>query len=281
MFAKYAPRLSRARRESWECLRVFRYLSATAPTFGRRRLPRNTRAATGGTGWDVYVIEATDLVVGDPPSAPLSLGVATGEIVGLLFPPNKPRMPILRALAGLEGAVAGHIRSAGRGRVVVAATDRPLGDALSTLPDLVLLDAASDPADHNLWARLASERALGTSFLVATVNLDQACHGDRVSLASWEMYELTHATTELMQQMTSKTREFLAALGEARHRRRGALAADLRRLNVGSRALLAEMRRCAHGGDEMFAWHAAEGKIAGVSLNDRVLDAVIADGQDQ
>jgi hypothetical protein len=227
------------------------------------------------------IIEAVDLVAGAPPSSPFSVGVATGEIVGLLFPLDKPRTPILRVLAGLDTAVAGDVTFPGGGRIVVATTGQPLSDALSTQPDLVLLDAANELADHNLWARIASERALGTSFLVATANLDQACRGDRVSLASWEMVELTHAMTELVRRITSQTQEFLAVFGKTPHRRSGSLAADLRRLNVGSRALLGEMRRCAHAGDETVAWHTAASQVAGASLNDRVLDATIEETRER
>jgi hypothetical protein len=79
--------------------------------------------------------------------------------------------------------------------------------------------------------------------------------------------------------MNSQTQEFLAVLGEAQHRRNGSLAADLRRLNVGSRALLAEMRRFAQAEDEMVACQTAASRVAGVSLNDRVLDAAIAEAR--
>jgi hypothetical protein len=227
----------------------------------------------------VAIVEAVNLVAGEPPSAPFSFGVATGEIIGLLFPPGKPRTPILRVLAGLDASVAGEVRLPGRGRIAIATTGQQLADALSMQPDLVLVDAANDAADHNMWARLAGERTLGTSFVVATSNIDQACRGDRVSLASWDMYELTCATTELVRQMASQTQEFLAVLEEAKHRRNGSLAADLRRLNVASRALLAEMRRRARAGDETVAWHTAAWRVAGVSVNDRVLDASIAEAQ--
>jgi hypothetical protein len=86
---------------------------------------------------------------------------------------------------------------------------------------------------------------------------------------------------ELVRQMTSQTQEFLAMIGKARYRQSGSLAMDLRRLNVGSRALLGEMRRCAQAGEDMVAWHTAAWRVAGVSLNDRVLDAAIAEAQDR
>jgi len=237
---------------------------------------RGRSATTHGSGMGA-IVAAIDLVVGDARSAPLSFHVATGEIVGLLFPPGKPRVPVLRALAGLDAAIAGEVRFPDRGRVVVAAPGQKLTAALSMQPDLVLLDAANDVADRNTWARLASERAVGTSFVVATSNLDEACHCDRVSLAAWDAVELSRAITELAREMNSQVQEFLALLGEARHRRTASMAADLRRLNVGSRALLDEMRRCARARDEITAWHVASAALAGASVSDRVLDAVIAD----
>lgn len=227
------------------------------------------------------IIEAVDLVVGDARSAPLSFGVAAGEIVGLLFPPDKPRVPVLRALAGLAAVRGGEVRFPGRGRVVVATSRERLADALSTRPQIVLLDdAANDVDDHKLWARLAGERALGTSFVLTTASVGHAYRCDRVSLASWDGVELTRAITELVCRMRSQVQEFLAVLGEARHRRIPSLAADLRRLNVGSRALLAEMHRCAHAQEEILAWHAASAELAATSIGDRVLDTLIAEAQD-
>jgi hypothetical protein len=227
------------------------------------------------------MVEAVDMAVGSPPSAPLSLRVAQGEIVGLLFPLARPRTPVLRALAGLEAPFAGEVRFPCRARVRVAATARELSNALSAQPDLVLLDVANATADHDTWARLASERALGTSFVVATSSLDQACRGDRVSLASWSVYELARTLTELLDQMAVQTRDFLAVHAQGHARRSGALAADLRRLKIGSHALLREMRRHARAGAETATWHAAVWRFAHISLDDRVLDDAIADAQDQ
>lgn len=229
----------------------------------------------------VAIVEAIDLVTGDPPSAPLSLAVAPDEIVGLLFPPVRPRVPILRALAGLDATVAGEVRFPGRRRILLATPGPPLSDALSSHPDLVVLDAEQG-ADHSTWVRLATERARGTSFVVATASVDQASRSDRISLASWEMDELTRAIQELVRQMTSQVQEFLAVLGEGQqHHRSASLAADLRRLNVGSRALLGEMRLCARDREDHLVCETAEEHIAGASVSDRLLDAVIAETQDR
>jgi hypothetical protein len=229
--------------------------------------------------WMRAIVEAIGVVVGGKvPSTPISLGVGRGEIVGLLFPPDRPRAPVLRTLAGLDAPAAGKVRVAGRRRILLAKPGRQLADALSSRPDLVLLDAAND-VDRSTWARLASERATGTSFVVATASVAQASRSDRMSLASWNDAELARAIQQLARQMTSQVQEFLALLGEARHRGTGSRAADLRRLNVGARILLAEMRlRTRAAGDEP-AFTGAAAEITGASLSDRLLDAVIAEDQ--
>jgi hypothetical protein len=226
-------------------------------------------------------ILAVDRAMGGTPSAPLSLDVGSGEIVGLLFPRAKPRAPVLRALAGLDATGSPEVRLSGRGSIVVTTLGQPLIDALSAQPAVVLLDVAHDVADRNVWALLASERAFGTSFVVATSRVDQACRADRVSLASWTMGELVLTVTELLCEMTSRAQEFRAVVGERRRARTDALSAELRRLNVGSTALLAEMRRCARAGEETIALRVATARVAGVSVSDRVLDEFIAEAQDR
>lgn len=227
------------------------------------------------------IVQAIDVVVRDMSSRPLSLGVGPGEIVGLLFPPARPRAPILRALGGLDPPAAGEVRLAAGRRIVVAAPGPDLADALAERPDLVLLDAANDVANRSMWALLASERALGTSFVVATASFEQAGRADRVSLASWDRDELTRGLQELARRMTSQVQEFLAVLGEARHRGAGAQAANLRRLNAGARALLVEMRlRIRSSEDDPALWRATE-ELSGASLSDRLLDAVIAEERER
>ena len=228
----------------------------------------------------VTIVDAVDLVVGDARSPPFSFGVAAGEIVGLLFPPTRPRAHVLRVLAGLEAPAAGEVRFPDRARVVLASSGQQLHELLSTQPDLVVYDAADAP-DRSTWALLASERALGTSIVVATAIVDQACRTDRVSLVPWQMEELTRAITELVPRMAGQVHEFLGAFGSRQHRRSGSIAAELRRLNVGARALLGEMERRARSEEELLAWHRAAAQVAGVSVSDRVLEAAIAEGQDR
>jgi hypothetical protein len=226
------------------------------------------------------IVEAIDVVVGRPPSLPLSLRVTAGEIVGLLFPHAHPRAPTLRALAGLDAAVSGEVRILDRARVLFASSARSLSGVLSDRPDLVVLDAAGDVADRNLWALLASERALGTSFVVATSTIDQACRCDRVSLASWEMGELPRAITELVRRMRTRTAEFLAVMGQPRRYPTELLALEMRRFNVGARALLTEMQHGARTPSEFLAFHEAAAHVAGATVEDCVLDAVIVEMRD-
>jgi hypothetical protein len=226
------------------------------------------------------LVEAVDVVVGARSSCPLSFSVGTGEIVGLLLPLTTPRCPLLRVLAGLDAPTAGEVRL-GSGRVCVVTTSRGLSEALAAQPDLVLFDAGDGAGNRDTWARLAAERALGTSFVIATSSLDQACRSDRVSLASWDGYQLRRTLTELSSQLALETQELVGALAEGRVPRTGALAADLRRLKIGSRALLAEMGRCARARDETTAWYAAARRLETVSLDDRMLEALIADVQDR
>jgi hypothetical protein len=226
------------------------------------------------------IVEAVDLVAGEA-SEPLSLAVGPGEIVGLLFPAARPRMSSLRVLAGLETPSRGEVRIRAPGSVAIALPGRPLAEALASRPELVLLDAANDVVDRNTWALLASERAVGTSFVVATSRIEQAYRSDRVALAWWEMSDLVRATTDLAREMTSQVQEFLAVLEEARSRSRSAaLAAELRRLNAGAHALLAESRRRVRAKQEGLSVQVAAEQIAAASVNDHVLDAVIADARE-
>jgi hypothetical protein len=210
----------------------------------------------------------------------LSVGVEPGEIVGLLFPPSRPRVPVLRAMAGLDAPVGGEVPFPVPSRVVLATPGRGLSEALSSAPDLVLLEADPEP-DRNTWARLASERERGTSFVIATANVEQAYRCDWVALATWEIDDLVLAVRDLALRMTSAVQEFLALLQEAETRRTVVLAADLRRLKAGARALLSEMRRRVSGANDRVALQSVVADVAGVWLDDRVLDAVIAEAQDR
>lgn len=64
----------------------------------------------------------------------------------------------MRALAGLDATVAGSVRFPGPRRILLATPGPPLSDALSSQPDLVVLDA-EEGADHSTWVRLATPPA--------------------------------------------------------------------------------------------------------------------------
>ncbi len=227
------------------------------------------------------VLEAIDLVAGEPASSPpLSLEVANAEIVGLLFPEARPRAPLLRALAGFDAPRAGHLRIPQRRRVVLASTGETLSAALSSEPDIVVLDTEERTADRNTWARIASERALGTSFVVGTSSVDQAYRSDRVCLAGWDPLALAKAVAAIGRRMTSDVQEFLALLGEYRHRGGPVLAAELLRLNHAARDLVAEMRRLSRSSEERSAIQRTAADLAAVAVNDNVLHSVIAEAED-
>lgn len=228
------------------------------------------------------ILEAVDLVVGEPASSPpLSLQVANAEIVGLLFPEARPRAPLLRTLAGFDAPRAGRLRVPERRRVVLASTGDTLSAALSSEPDVVVLDAEERTTDRNTWARIASERALGTSFVVATSSVDQAYRSDRVCLAGWDPLALSKAVSEIAHRMTSDVQEFLAVLGEYRHRGGPVLAAELLRLNRAARDLVAEMRRLSRSHEERWEIQRTAADLAAVAVNDSVLQSVIAEGEDR
>ncbi len=228
------------------------------------------------------VLEAIDLVVGDPASSPpLSLQVANAEIVGLLFPEGRPRAPLLRALAGFDAPRAGQLRTPQRRRVVLASTGDPLSAAQSSEPDIVVLDVDERTADRNTWARIASERALGTSFVVGTSSLDHAYRSDRVCLAEWDRLALTKAFAALARRMTSEVQEFLAVLGEYEHRGGSLLAADLLRLNRAARDLVAEMRRLSRSREERSDLQRSAADLAAVTIDEKVLHSVVADEEDR
>jgi ABC-type multidrug transport system ATPase subunit len=228
------------------------------------------------------VLEAIDLVVGEPASfPPLSLQVESAEIVGLLFPEAKPRAPLLRALAGFDAPRAGRLSMPQRRRIVLASTGETLSAALSSEPDVVVLDADERTTDRNTWARIAGERALGTSFVVATSSVEHAYRSDRVCLAGWDRLALSKATSTLASRMSTEVRELLAVLGQCQHRGDSALAAELLRLNRAARDLLAEMRRLSRSREERSDLQRTAADLAAVAVDEKVLHSVIADAEDR
>lgn len=183
------------------------------------------------------ILEAVEVVTDAAgKSPPLSLEVARGEIVGLLFPEGRSRKPLLRALAGLDAPRGGQVRVPRRKRIVLAGTGAPLAAALSPDPDLVVLDAGNEHSPGDTWTRIAYERARGTSFLVGTSSVDLAYRSDRVSLAEWDPSAATLT-------MSRYAQEFVAIVEACRDRYDPAVAAELRRLNRAARDVLAEQQR--------------------------------------
>ncbi|HEX8789398.1 MAG TPA: hypothetical protein VF765_00500 [Polyangiaceae bacterium] len=107
-----------------------------------------------------------------PASNPYRCRWATRRSWACSFREAQARAPLLRALAGFDAPRAGHVRTPQRRRIVLASTRETLSAALSSQPDIVVLDADASTTDRNTWARIASERALGTSFVVGTSSLD-------------------------------------------------------------------------------------------------------------
>jgi hypothetical protein len=228
------------------------------------------------------VLEAVNLVVGEPANSPrLSLHLRNAEIVGLLFPEARSRAPMLRALAGFDVPRAGHLRVPPRSRIVFTSTAETLSAALSSDPDVVVLDADERTTDRNTWARIASARALGTSFVVGTSSIDVAYRSDRVCLAAWDALTLGNAILAVWRRMTCDVHEFLTAMGERECRESPALAAELLRLNAAARDLLAEMRRLSRSRQERLEVQDTAAELAAIVIDEKVLHSVIADTEDR
>jgi hypothetical protein len=255
-------------------------ISVPRPWHSRRAVL--TARGKGGTPKVSAVLEAVGLVVGEPASSPpLSLQLGNAEIVGLFFPEGRRRAPLLRALAGFDAPRAGSIRTSDRRRIVLASTGETLSAALTSAPDVVVLDIDERTTDRNTWARIASERALGTSFVVATSSVDHAYRSDRVCFAGWDAAALSSAFSALARRMTSQVQEFLAVLGEYRRRGGSELAADLLRLNHAGRDLLAEMRRLPRSSEYQRILQRTAADLAAVAIDEKVLHSVIADAENR
>jgi hypothetical protein len=228
------------------------------------------------------VLEATHLVVGDPPASPVSFALQRGEILGLLFPPDRPPAPLLRVLAGMEQPRKGAVRYSGKARrVAIAVGGWPHG--VEPQADLVLIDglmaAANDSAARETWARLAGEREQGTSIVLATSFEDHAYRCDRVSLAMWSSDEAIHAAKKVHENLHAMVDDFLRLTEHGRAPPDAALAAHLRRLSRAARDLIAEGRRLASSFEQVLSVKRIASQLSGDLVDERVLDAVIAGEQ--
>ena len=229
----------------------------------------------------VDVLEAVELVVGDPPSPPISFSVRSGEILGLLFPPNRARKPLLRALAGIDHPRAGAIHYAKQAPRTALVESQSLSSAFEARPELLLVDAepsgALDDETRSLWARLAAERECGTAIIVASDIEEQAYRSDRVSLAMWQAIDLITALERLGRHMHQLTASFLEL---SKHAPTAAVASQMRRLNRAAKDLLAEGRRQAQEPEQVVEVLRVASELAAVSVDDRVLDTLVAQSED-
>lgn len=230
------------------------------------------------------LLEAKEVVVGNPPSPPISVSVQSGEILGLLFPPNRPRLPLLRALAGVERPVTGNVRYRTQAPRVALVGSGSVSDAFDSQPELLLIDGetggARDDEGRGLWARLAAERECGMAVVIATEVEEQAYRSDRVSLAMWQPEDLVRALETLSGRMHQLTNVFLDLLKASQQAPTAAVAARLRRLSQAAKDLLAEWRRQAHDTEEVLRVLRIGSDLAADSVDDRVLEALIAQSQD-
>jgi ABC-type hemin transport system ATPase subunit len=224
------------------------------------------------------VLQADAVVVGDPPSQPVSLALGRGEILGLLFPEGAPRRPMLRALAGLDSPRSGEVRLAGTRRIVLVSPGSSSAEAFAVPADVVFLDGLADVqdgrAERAAWARLAAERECGTAIVLATGDARQAYRSDRVVLAMRTTTDVTRALLQLSRRMQLLVGEVVRLLDAPKGTANPALAAELRRLARGSGELLAAARALARDKEERLYVEEVSAELASVSLDDRVLDLI-------
>jgi ABC-type cobalamin/Fe3+-siderophores transport system ATPase subunit len=227
------------------------------------------------------ILEADAVWVGgEPVVGPISLTVGRGEIVGLLFAEGVPHEALLRTLAGLNPPRRGAVRFNGAPRVSLAVGAESTIDAFNDRPDLVVFDGLVDiegRAERDAWTRIASERERGTAIVVATVSVEQAYRSDRVALAMWGSVDFTRELRRLALRMHDLITEAMDGLSmtsidHIRTRRIG----ELQRLTHASRHLLGEARSCMRSPDDLVRVEEAAAELASVSLDDRVLESLVA-----
>jgi hypothetical protein len=229
------------------------------------------------------ILEATELVVGDPPASPVSFVLRRGEILGLLFPPSRPRAPLLRVLAGMAQPREGAVRYPGSPpRVAIAVGGWPHG--CEPEADLVLIDglmeAANDGEARETWARLAGQREQGTSIVLATSLEEDAYRSDRVSLAMWSSDEAMRAARRLHESLHALVVAFLRVTERGKATPNAALAAQVRRLSRAARDLIAEGRRKARDSEQLVSVKQLASELSGDLMDERFLDAMIAQERD-
>jgi len=228
------------------------------------------------------ILEADALYAGgEPLVGPISMTVGPGEIIGLLFAEGVPREALLRALAGLNPPCKGAVRFTGAPRIYLAFGGASTTVAFDDQPDLVvfdgLVDIESGRAGRDAWARIASERERGTAIVVATASVEQAYRSDRVTLAMWSSDDCTRELLRLSRRMQSLLGDAMDGLGKASSDPIGSgRIRELQRLTRASRHLLGEARSSVRSPNERLRVEEVAAELASVSLDDRILESLVA-----
>jgi hypothetical protein len=230
------------------------------------------------------ILAADSLVVGDPTSRPVSLTLDRGEILGLLFVEGRPRTSVLRALAGLDAPRGGVVHGTGAPRVVLVSPGTSRAPEFSAQPDVVVLDGLADVdhgrGEHDAWARLAGERERGTAIVVATTSVEQAYRSDRVTLAQWNPIDLDRELWRLLRCIRGLVADSLELFARPAYAPGRSSVSDLWRLTRAARHLLVEARSLASNRDEKRHVEEVGAELAGVSLDDNVLESLVSKIED-
>jgi hypothetical protein len=108
---------------------------------------------------------------------------------------------------------------------------------------------------------------------------DVAYRCDRVSLAMWEKDELFREIDSVRSRMHGLVREVVEP-ADVRKPPGAYMAREIRRLGMAARALLVELRRFMSSREDVVHMHTVAADMASELLSDRVLDALIADGDE-
>ena len=229
------------------------------------------QVAEGG-GIMAVIVEARG-VVAELSSAPLSLGVAAGESSGCCsrrahrvrpsFVCSRVSMLQRPAMSASPLAVASWSPTPGRRSRTRSPCSRT--SCCSTWQTTRRI------ATSGRGSRASEPSGRASSSRPRTSTRRAAATGFRWPRGRW--WRLTCAVAELLIQMSCRRRRFSRRW---RAQRSTSLARELHQLNVAARALLAEMGRSVRDSQDRVAWQTTAGRLAGVSLNDRVLDAAIA-----
>jgi hypothetical protein len=92
----------------------------------------------------------------------------------------------------------------------------------------------------------------------------------------WDADDVTRAFVALGQRVQVLTREFLSVFGEGEAVPTAATAARLRRLNLAAKDLVAEGKRHVRDAAHLRQMSSFQRELSGDTIDDRVLDAVIA-----